>query len=497
MSEKTRYVVIGGGIAGVTAAETLSVITENATITLFSASPLIKTVSNLIQLTQTLETFDVEEQSFTGLKELNNPVQVIHTTVTSLCAKDKQLFTADGKVIEYDKLCICTGGKPKLISQDNPFVIGIRDTESVQTFQQRVKSANRIIIVGNGGIATELVHELEGCEVIWAIKDKSIAHTFVDPGAGEFFMEYVNKVKDNTQEGVSKRLKYTTEETNRKSPVQSNVMGSALGPDWATRLQIHGPQEVSHRVHIEHQVEVQKMISPEQFQQLSMTQTVLDGSVVESSTWPVYVQLTNGKVYGCDLVVSATGVEPFTDLFLPGNDFDVAADGGLKVNSKMETSEPHVYAAGDVCTACWEYSPLWLQMRLWTQARQMGCYAAKCMVAAAKGEEISMDFCFELFAHATTFFKFKAINFFLLLVILLGRFNGQGLQNDYEVLLRVTKGKEYVKAILQNGRLVGAILIGETDLEETFENLILNGMDLTPFKENLLEPGIDVDDFFD
>ena len=26
-------------------------------------------------------------------------------------------------------------------------------------------------------------------------------------------------------------------------------------------------------------------------------------------------------------------------------------------------------------------------------------------------------------------------------------------------------GKEYIKAILQNGRMVGAILIGETDLE--------------------------------
>ena len=56
---------------------------------------------------------------------------------------------------------------------------------------------------------------------------------------------------------------------------------------------------------------------------------------------------------------------------------------------------------------------------------------------------------------------------------------------------------EFVKVVLSNNRLQGAILIGETDLEETFENLILNEMDLTCFKENLLEPGIDIDDFFD
>ena len=37
------------------------------------------------------------------------------------------------------------------------------------------------------------------------------------------------------------------------------------------------------------------------------------------SDWPVYVEMTNGKIYGCDLVVSATGVTPFTDPFLKGN----------------------------------------------------------------------------------------------------------------------------------------------------------------------------------
>ena len=46
-------------------------------------------------------------------------------------------------------------------------------------------------------------------------------------------------------------------------------------------------------------------------------------------------------------------------------------------------------------------------MRLWTQARQMGWYAAKCMAAASAGESIDMDFSFELFAHVTKFFIYK------------------------------------------------------------------------------------------
>ena len=37
----------------------------------------------------------------------------------------------------------------------------------------------------------------------------------------------------------------------------------------------------------------------------------------------------------------------------------------------------------------------------------MGSYAAKCMVAEAQGENVAMDFCFELFAHVTKFFNYK------------------------------------------------------------------------------------------
>ena len=106
------------------------------------------------------------------------------------------------------------------------------------------------------------------------------------------------------------------------------------------------------------------------------------------------------------------------------------------------------------------------------------------------GSKKELDFCFEMFTHATNFFGYK--------VILLGLFNAQGLDvKDYEILLRVTKGKEYVKVVLKNGKMQGAILIGQTDLEETFENLILNQMDLSVYGEDLLNPDIDIEDYFD
>lgn len=63
--------------------------------------------------------------------------------------------------------------------------------------------------------------------------------------------------------------------------------------------------------------------------------------------------------------------------------------------------------------------------------------------------------------------------------------------------MRYTSNLEYVKFILFEGKLHGALLIGETGLEEVCENLILNQIDLTPFGEDILNPDIDIEDYFD
>jgi NAD(P)H-nitrite reductase large subunit len=70
---------------------------------------------------------------------------------------DHYVTTSDGHLFHYEKLCICTGGIPKLIDHKNQHVIGIRDTNSVQDLKKRLANARRVAIIGNGGIALELV----------------------------------------------------------------------------------------------------------------------------------------------------------------------------------------------------------------------------------------------------------------------------------------------------------------------------------------------------
>jgi NADPH-dependent 2,4-dienoyl-CoA reductase/sulfur reductase-like enzyme len=85
-----------------------------------------------------------------------------------------------------------------------------------------------------------------------------------------------------------------------------------------------------------------------------------------------------------DVVVSATGVKPNVTSWLLGGKVAVDEEsGGICVDERMERSAGGVHAAGDVVSPRWGKgeggSKHWMQMRLWTQARQMGLYAYVCL----------------------------------------------------------------------------------------------------------------------
>ena len=80
-----------------------------------------------------------------------------HYPVSDPAVPPQELHLSDGSVLQYGRLCICTGGRPRLSLPEHPAVIGIRDGQSVDELLRRLGSARRVVIVGNGGIASELV----------------------------------------------------------------------------------------------------------------------------------------------------------------------------------------------------------------------------------------------------------------------------------------------------------------------------------------------------
>ncbi|XP_028391789.1 pyridine nucleotide-disulfide oxidoreductase domain-containing protein 1-like [Dendronephthya gigantea] len=485
--ESYDFIVVGGGIAGVSCTEYLSSLNIDRTICLISSTDLVKTVCNIRKFARTLEEFEVKEKPLNSLASDCHNVTVVKTTVIGFDHKAHKVLASNNKEYWYKKLCICTGARPNLIVKENEHVLGLRDLQSVEDFQNRLSTARRVVIVGNGGISLELVYELTGCEVIWVIKDDAIGNAYFDKGAAQFFLSSL-KQGCSLQEEMSNKNKESCAQNSQDDKMiaegKSNY-GAALGFGWKEELSFRKystDEKMQKNVTVEYNSEVRNLFTRERFK-------ILHGDMFREPGWNIYLELQSGKIIGCDFVVSATGVMPNVEAFVASAELNVAEDGGLMVDKHMRTNINNVYAAGDVCNASWEHSDYWMQMRLWTQANQMGAYAAKCMTSDMDGSENFMDFCFEMFAHVTSFFGYK--------VILLGKYNGQGLGSDYEVLLRCTMGQEYVKVVLHHGKIHGALLIGETDLEETLENLILNQMDVSMFGENLLDPNIDIEDYFD
>lgn len=159
----------------------------------------------------------------------------------------------------------------------------------------KLVKAKKICIVGNGGIATELIHELKNIRIVWIIRDKHIASTFVDSGAAEFLMDSIRAPKEDDAK-PAKALRYTIASGSDDRLRKSNVPGAALGPNWHDYLELSGAL-LDKSITIEYQSEVAD---------------ISDSKPKESEEdWPVYVTLNNGKVIGSDFVVSATGVVPF------------------------------------------------------------------------------------------------------------------------------------------------------------------------------------------
>jgi len=489
----------------------------------------------------------------------------------------------------------------------HPLVLGVRDTHTVTHLAAKLAQAKRALIVGNGAIAGELVATSLPCPVVWAMRDAYCGHTFFDASAASFFDSAPPQLPPQIGQTNLSSIDCSSDiaaGAESETPAESSakrakggggggsapaVHGNALGPLWTTVLKessVAGATQAVHTAERRFGVEVAAIraltpnaVSPPlthlgNWHTLQGPTKYEGGDILPDNTegCALQVLLTDGSAVLCDVIVSATGVQPRTEWIL--EQVQRGPCGGIAVNKFMQSScSRDLFAAGDAASVGWPPSPVWFQMRTWSQARLQGLYAAWCMAgvvsdagqnhdsaphdsfaprggdtlarlltahaalqAGLEAEDADEDEDlmvggggFDLFAHMTHYMGFK--------VILLGLFNGQGLGAEYEsaiqqtradqgglqeapgttagaqaeggtaqptakespvqVLYRVTPGMEYVKLVLLNGRVVGALLIGDTDLEETCENLIMSRLDVGSLGIDMLHPDLDLEDFFD
>ena len=440
-------------------------------------------------------------------------------SVAACDAESKTLTLDDGARVRYGALCVATGATPRCplpeASDGAVDAHEVRDVESADALARRLSSmtatasadsdskTKRIAIAGNGGIALELVDALcvrglrarglEACELVWLVKHGEVGDAFFDVDAADFLLRALDarrrdgEAKDD--DGADVDWDSPTPERgagrSTKKRARGRESGAAAGPDWLDRFRAKSAADDARAPLSRMKLRVLKNVCIREARK-------------DANTGVNVLTLSDGTTIEVDAVVAAAGVEPRCDWL-----DEVAAprsksDGGILVDACMRTVGPYgdsIFAVGDACTMSARASnpeTPWFQMRLWSQAAQTGAFAAK--VAAGVCDADALGFNFEIFTHVTRFFGLK--------VILLGLYNAQKLDdvpaNEVTTYQRESLADAtYVRVLLVRGRMMGAVLVGDTDLEETFENLILDGVDLSRFGPSLLDPELDLEDYFD
>eukprot|EP00981_Chlorochromonas_danica_P006161 scaffold1296_cov212-Ochromonas_danica.AAC.3 len=489
---------------------------------------------------------------------------------------------------------------PKLIAH-HPLIVGLRDLSSVQVLKSRLEVAKRVAVIGNGGIALEVIHELAAWDLVWILREDYVGSAFFDATVSDFILPVLASrgTTTSTSTSTASTTSFSTSlpippattatshtPSSSSSSSSSTQYGYGLGPEWAIRSGfaqelprlrterqgLHQGQGLGHgllagslRLCFNQEVVAYSTDQGKAWQLLtpsaaSLLPSIAIDSITEQERYMALWLLTSeGKIEAVDFAISATGVQPdLSFLYPPSSSSSTSSsrvegqvglvqglaldeEGYLLVTNSeaeqsMQTSVPFVFAAGDCCAYRAPKELPFFQMRLWTQARLMGMLAAQSICHVQQDYGLTMHL--ELFAHITRFFGHK--------VVLLGRYNAQGLGSeqeravrtviipphsqplapsssssltmqeeeeeeqvvsvllpmsnhncDIEVLVRITPLQEVVKLVLYRGRLVGALLIGSTELEEVMENLILNEIDLHALNVDLLNPDLDIADYFD
>lgn len=178
------------------------------------------------------------------------------------------------------------------------------------------------------------------------------------------------------------------------------------------------------------------------------------------------VHLTDGRELPCDYMVVTAGVRSNVE-FLEGSGIELGKFG-LLYDEFGRTNDEAIYGAGDVSGT----SPIW------PAAVKEGLVAAANMA----GEKRKMT---DFFASKST------MNFLGIPAMSLGNVNPQ--EGEGEVEIRETRDS-YKKIVHKNGKIIGAVLLGDLAYGGILQQLIARRIDVTKVKKPVFD--IDYSDFF-
>lgn len=313
MTTTQNFIIVGGGLAGVSAAEELRKQGFEGTIQLIGKeahAPYIRPPlsKGYLNGSDGLDAVYVHPEAWYAE---NNIDLHTDTNVYGVNAAAHEITVSGGKPLHYDKLLIATGSSPRVLTIDGAELGGVhylRTLDDSQSLNKELAAGGRkLVLIGSGWIGMEV-----GATARTLGNDVTILEQVPIPLAG------------------------------------------AIGDELGTMF---------HDLHQEHGVD--------------MRMSVAVDKIVGSHGKVSGVQLKTGEVIPADLVLIGVGAVPNIAL---ADDAGIITENGIVVDQAMQSSDPDIYAAGDVANAFHPLANMRLRSEHWANALNEGAAAARGML---------------------------------------------------------------------------------------------------------------------
>lgn len=198
-----KLVLIGNGMAGVRTIE--EILDRNSTkyeITIIGEEPY--TNYNRIMLSNVLQKKMTVDEIITNPLQwyTDNGIRLIHhDPAVSIDTENKQVATASGITVQYDKCIIATGSRPFILPIEGAQlqgVVGFRTIDDTLQMIEQAKHCKRAAVIGGGLLGLEAAKGLidQGIEVTVIHLEKWLMETQLNETAGNLLK------KDLEQQGI-------------------------------------------------------------------------------------------------------------------------------------------------------------------------------------------------------------------------------------------------------------------------------------------------------
>lgn len=414
------FVIVGGGLAGAKTAETLRSEGFTGRVILIGDErdhPYERPPlsKGYLQGKEDRDSVFVHEPAWYA----SNDIELhLGQTVTTIDRAEKTVRLGEGTVVRYDKLLLATGAEPRRLDIPGTHLAGVHHLRRL-AHAERLKGVLASLGRDNGHLVIMRRPSWIGLEVAAAAREYGAEVTIVEP---------------------------------EDTPLHS-VLGPEVGQIFA---ELHGDHGV--RFH---------------FGARLTEITGQDGMVLAALT-------DDGEEHPAHDVLAAIGAAPRTGLAeAAGLELaDRAHGGGIAVDATLRTSDPDIYAAGDVAAVRHPLFDDRLRVEHWANALNGRPAAARAML----GKDVSYD---------------RVPYFFSDQYDLGLEYSGWAPPGSYDqVVLRGDAGKrEFIAFWLKDGQVLAGMNVNVWDVTEQIQRLIRSGA--RPGVERLSDPSVPLGDLLD